>query len=110
MPKKMGAKPSKYLLGLEHLTDREIDELYNLVGELKLQIDRFREYDKRYRALELITTKSSETERANILNACLLMTEKTAEMLGELKEITRAVGQNFLKAKGALEEKIEMEN
>ena len=102
-------KPSKYLLDTEHITDREIDELYNLSSELALQLDRFRNYDKDYRALEGKNDKDAEAKRADILSSCALMMEKVIEMLKESQEISKAISINLVKAKAALEEKLEQE-
>lgn len=100
---------SVYLLGQEHITDREIDIVYNLARDLQLRLDRFRGYDQAYRALEEVNTVGSEEERANLLNDCMPILEEIIEMLGAMTIETKDIKMLFMKAKGALEEKIEME-
>src|SRR3989344_922908 len=75
---------SQYLLAQEHITDKEIDELYDFAGELQLQLSEFREYDKKYRSLETVNTAGSEKERAEILNACTLILEKLTTILKDM--------------------------
>ena len=101
-------KASKYLLGQEHITDREIDELYNVVKELTLHLERFRDYDARYRSLEEVNTKTSEAERDDILSSCMLIMGKVSQLLKETEEISQRVTELFIKAKGALEEKLDL--
>lgn len=98
---------SKYLLGQEHLTDREIDELYQLADNLKLRLDRFREYDKKYRELEGKGTNESEAERADILNACASILDEVITNLQKMEESGSDIKELFLKAKGALEAELE---
>lgn len=102
-------KPSKYLLTQEHLTDAEIDQIYDLSKQLMLEIERFKEQDQKYRELEDENTQQSEAERAEILNACMLMMQKMSDILKEMDEVSTKVTRLFIKAKGALEEKLEME-
>lgn len=102
-------QPSQYLLSQEHVTDKEIDELYDFASELRLQLDEFREYDKKYRSLETVSTKESEKERANLLNACVLIIEKLTTILGDMQNRNDAISDLLIKAKGALEEKLEIE-
>lgn len=101
---------SKYLLGQEHITDRELDELYDFSSELKLQLDQFREYDKKYRTLENINTNESEGDRAAILSDCILVIGKITSILSEMQERSAAASGLFLKAKGALEEKLDIKS
>lgn len=102
-------KPSKYLLGQEHITDREIDQLYDLAKNLQLRLDRFREYDKKYRELEEANTQESEAERADLLNDCTPILGEVVEDLEEMQRSAEDIKKLFLKAKGALEEKLEQE-
>jgi len=100
---------SQYLLAQEHITDKEIDELYDFAGELQLQLSEFREYDKKYRSLETVNTAGSEKERAEILNACTLILEKLTTILKDMGNRNGAISELLTKAKGALEEKLETE-
>jgi outer membrane protein assembly factor BamD (BamD/ComL family) len=100
---------SAYLLNQEHITDREIDELYDFANELKLQLDNFRQADVKYRSLENVNTKQSEEERTAILNACAIMIGKLTQALEGMQGRSSAILELFNKAKGALEEKVEME-
>jgi hypothetical protein len=100
------SKTDKYLLGQEHVTDREIDELYNIAKELTAQLDQFRAYDAKYRALEEVSTQSSEAERNDLLNSCMLIMDKVPQLLKEMEEVSGRVTELFFKAKGALEEKL----
>ena len=113
MPDHTGNKPhtgkSIYLFNMEVLTDREIDAIYELSKELTLQLDRFKEFDAKYRALEEISTKESEKERSDLINSCVLISTKTTEALKEMTEISIRVTELLYKAKGALDEKIESE-
>ena len=102
-------KGSKYLLGQEHITDKEIDILYDLAQDLQLRLERFREYDKKYRELEEVNTVQAESERANLLNDCMPILKEVIEILGEMQSEADDVKTLFLKAKGALEAKVEME-
>jgi len=100
---------SQYLLGQEHITDKEIDELYDFASELQLQLNSFREYDKKYRSLENVNTTESEKERSDILNACALIIEKLTTILADMQNRNVAVSELLTKAKGALEEKLDIE-
>ena len=100
---------SQYLLNQEHITDKEIDELYDFASELQLQLNDFREYDKKYRSLETVNTVESEKERANILSACTLILEKLTTILADMQNRNSAVSELLIKAKGALEEKLDIE-
>ena len=100
---------SQYLLSQVHITDKEIDELYDFASELKLQLDGFREYDKKYRSLETVNTEESEKERATILNACTLIIEKLTTILADMQNRNVAISELLIKAKGALEEKLDIE-
>ena len=100
---------SQYLLAQEHITDKEIDELYDFASELHLQLNSFREYDKKYRSLENVNTAESEKERADILNACALILEKLTIILADMQNRNNAISELLTKAKGALEEKLETE-
>ena len=102
-------KGSQYLLAQEHVTDKEIDELYDFASELQLQLSEFREYDKKYRSLENVNTEGSEKERAEILNACTLVLEKLTTVLKDMENRNAAISELLIKAKGALEEKLETE-
>jgi len=100
---------SQYLLAQEHITDKEIDELYDFASELQLQLSEFREYDKKYRSLETVNTIESEKERAEILNACALILEKLTTILRDMNNRNIAISELLTKAKGALEEKLDIE-
>lgn len=100
---------SQYLLNQEHITDKEIDELYDFASELQLQLNEFREYDKKYRSLETVNTATSEKERAEILNACALILEKLTTDLKDMGDRSGAISELLTKAKGALDEKIQDE-
>lgn len=100
---------SQYLLTQEHITDKEIDELYDFASELQLQLTEFREYDKKYRSLETVNTAESEKERAEILNACTLILEKLTTVLKYMGDRNGAISELLIKAKGALEEKLDVE-
>lgn len=100
---------SQYLLAQEHITDKEIDELYDFASELQLQLSEFREYDKKYRSLETVNTEESEKQRAEILNACTLILEKLTTILKDMENRNGAISELLVKAKGALEEKLDIE-
>jgi len=102
-------KGSKYLLDQEHITDKEINELYDQADNLKLRLERFKSYDKEYRELEEVNTIESEIKRSSLLNACTPILNEIVEILDEMEENSKDVKNLFLKAKGALEEKIELE-
>ena len=103
-------KPSKYLLGQEHLTDRELDTLYDLSKNLQSRLEALREYDKQYRDLEEVNTEDSEKERANLLNSCTVELHEVVQNLQEMETVSADISTLFLKAKGALEEKLDLES
>jgi hypothetical protein len=103
-------KVSKYLLAQDHITDQEINELYDFAAELELQLDRFKAYDKKYRALEKVNTKKSEKEKTAITNSCIAVIQKLATVLKDMEERSGAIANLLMKAKGALEEKLDLEN
>jgi|GEM_PF-2347460 hypothetical protein len=100
---------SRYLLSQEHITDKEINELYDFASELKLQLDGFQEYDKKYRSLENVSTGKSEQERTDILNACMLIIQNLTTILENMRNRSSAISDLLIKAKGALEEKLDAE-
>ena len=97
-------------IGQEHITDKEIDGIYDHANNLQLRLERFRDYDKKYRALEEVNTMESEKERADLLNDCMPILLEIVETLRQMQEDSADVQALFLKAKGALEEKVEMQN
>ena len=106
---KHGTKTSRYLLDQEHITDREIDEVYNAVKELLLNLDEFKEKDVKYRALENVNTKESETDRIAILDASALILGNITNILKQIEQLNGRIYDLFIRAKGALEEKLEAE-
>ena len=59
--------------------------------------------------MENVNTTESEKERADILNACALIIEKLTTILADMQNRNGAVSELLTKAKGALEEKLDIE-
>jgi hypothetical protein len=102
-------EPSKYVLGQEHITDREIDQLYEMAKNMQLRLERFKEADKKYRALEEEHTETSEAERIDLLVKSDEIMDNIRDILKDMVKISERLDELFIKAKGALQAKLEIE-